>query len=244
MINRAMHDIWYEEANDEIFIANPFAQAILVFRGGVDGEEPPIRILQGPRTQLTFPDYGVVVDPVHNELFVVEKEYILVFPRTANGDVAPLRVIRGADTRLRDTRGLAVDTTRNLLVAGVQDGLAIFNRTDNGNVKPRAVIGGPQTGIRSTIQNLRIYEPKGWIVGILSGFGRSEEEESGGGRSRSGGAIAVWSVNDNGDVPPLWLLSDPAGSIGGMRVALNPKHKEVIVGGGVVVKTYAFPEIF
>jgi len=242
MINRAMHDIWYDEVNDEILIANPFAQAILTFRGGVDGEEPPIRVLQGPSTQMAHPDYAVVVDPVHNELFVVEKEYILVFPRTAHGDVAPLRVIRGPDTRLRNTRGLVVDPTRNLLVASTAGGLMVFNRTDNGNVKPRAAIAGPKTGIKSYFSNLRLYQPKGWITGVLRGVGEGEEEPEQG--ERPGGAIVVWNINDNGDVPPMWRLSNPEGNIGGTRIALNPKWKEVITGGGVTVRTYSFPELF
>jgi hypothetical protein len=48
----------------------------------------------GSSTQTAHPDSAVAVDLVHNEPFVVEKEYILVYPRTANGDTAPIRVIR------------------------------------------------------------------------------------------------------------------------------------------------------
>jgi len=252
---RAEHDIVYDPVNDEILIANPFAQAILTFRGGAVGEEPPIRVLQGPSTQMMHPDYGIAVDPVHNELVVSEKEQISVFPRTANGDAAPLRIIRGPDTQLKDTRALVVDATRNLIVAGTKSGLVIFNRTDNGNVKPRAIIGGPHTGIKGTVQNLRLYERKGWLVAVPAAYGGGEEGEEEGGReprftdqsgggSRRRGSIGVWSINDNGDIPPLWLLGGPKSDIQGGRIALNPKGREVIVGGGTVVKTYSFPEIF
>ena len=70
------------------------------------GDAPPRRVIQGPRTQLQSPGYGAAVDWVNNELFVVEgrdrpgEEYILVFPRLANGDVAPIRKIQGPDTML------------------------------------------------------------------------------------------------------------------------------------------------
>ena len=243
-----MHDIEYDEVNDEILIANPFAQAILTYRGGADGEEPPIRVLQGPSTQMAHPDYSVHVDKVHNELYVTEKEYILVFPRTANGDVAPIRVIRGPNTRLIDTRGLVVDPIRNLIVASTQDGLVIFNRTDRGNVKPRGVIEGPKTLIKRSFHNLRILPEKGLILGILRDFGREEgqqqADENVRRRQRPGGGIAVWSITDEGDVPPIWVLSSPGANIGGMRLALSPNWKEVIVGGGLTVKTYSFPEIF
>ena len=94
---------------------------------------------------------------------------------------------------------------------------------------------------------------------VQRGFGEPEEPEEPGEsppfgslealtetqrRGRPGGGIGVWSVNDNGDVPPIWVLSNPGASIGGSRLALNPKWKEVIVGGGLNVKTYSFPEIF
>ncbi len=51
-LGRTMHDLAYDAIHDEIVVSSPFAQAILTFRGGADGEEPPIRIIQGPRTQI------------------------------------------------------------------------------------------------------------------------------------------------------------------------------------------------
>jgi len=249
-ISRAAHDIVYDPDNDEILVANPFAQAILVFRGGANGDEPPVRILQGPKTGMMHPDYGIAVDAAHNELWVSEKEQLSVFSRTANGDVAPLRMIKGPDTRLIDARGFVVDPLHNLIVVGAKDGLLIFNRTDTGNVKPRAIIGGPKTGIRGTIQNLRIHPPKGLIVAVVGGRGEEDEEEAAGKsgegrRSGPGRQIAVWSINDNGDIPPLYLLRKPQGPIPGQRIALNPKEKELFIGSGTRgIEVYSFPEIF
>ena len=254
----------YDPANDEILMANPFSQAILVFKGGANGDEPPIRVLQGPKTQMMHPDYGIAVDAIHNELLVSEKEQISVFPRTASGDIAPLRMLQGPDTRLIDARGFVVDPIHNLIVVGAKGGLLIFNRTDNGNAKPRAIIGGPKTGIRSTIQNLRINPTKGLIIAVVGGRGEGgdEDDEEGGRGSRGGaeqdrgsgrgggggglgGHIAVWSVNDDGDVPPMYVLLNPKGRIQGSRIALNPKAKEVLIGSGTRgIEAYSFPEIF
>ena len=258
-IGRAMHDIQYDAVHDEIVMTNPFAQAVLTFRGDANGEEPPIRILQGPSTQMMDPDH-VVVDPVHDELFVFEAEFILVFPRTAQGDAAPIRVIRGPDTRIKGGRTLAVDPVRNLLVATVTIpetrgyGLVVFNRTDNGNVKPRAVIAGPKTGINSAVDQIQINPTKGWIVVNLPGGGRREEgqepreqesrESRGGGRGSGGTQIGVWSVDDNGDIPPVWLLGAPNNGMQGRRLTLNPKGKEIITGGGTQMQMFSFPEIF
>ena len=51
-LSRTMHDLRYDEVNDEFLVTNPFAQAVLVFRGGADGNEGPIRIIQGSKTHL------------------------------------------------------------------------------------------------------------------------------------------------------------------------------------------------
>ena len=236
LLSRTMHDIRYDAVHDEFIVTNPFAQAILVFRGGADGEEPPIRVIQGPSTQLKRPD-RVDVDPVHNEIFVPSVDRILVFPREGNGDVAPIRVIQGPDTRLR-TSTLAVDPVHDVIVTSVGRALFTFNRTDEGNVKPRTVIDGPKTAI-TRINQLQIYAPKGWIVAAQpGGSGMEPEEEI---------FVGVWSINDSGDVPPRWKIGGPKSLLKKPRgVALNPTNKELIVSDMRLntVLTYYFPEIF
>ena len=49
---RTSHSIAFDEVNDEIVIPNSFAEAILFFRGGAEGDEAPIRIIQGPHSQF------------------------------------------------------------------------------------------------------------------------------------------------------------------------------------------------
>jgi len=209
MISRAGHNIEYDGVNDEMWHANPEAQAILVFRGAADGEEAPIRVIQGPHTRLAFPNYGIGVDPVNNEVFVVDKEYILVYPRTAKGDVTPIREIKGPDTQLLNARAIIVDTARNVIVVGTNNGLVIFDRNADGNAKPRAVIAGPVSGIRvsksagtatqeeldlrrrgntgSAIQSMR-ESPKGYLVAIVGGrAGRGGDDDEGGGADEGRG---------------------------------------------------------
>ena len=235
LLARTMHDIRYDALHDELLVPNQFAQAILVFRGGVDGEEAPLRVIQGPKTQLKRPD-RLDVDPVHNEILIPDGDRILVFPREANGDVAPIRVIQGPDTRL-NTSTLAVDPVHNLIITSTASRLMIFNRTDEGNVKPRAVINGPKTGI-VRINQIQMYAPKGWIVATQPG-GEGVEPE--------GVFVGIWSIHDQGDVPPRWMLGGPKSTLKKPRgVVLNPKHKELIVADMRLnsVLTFYFPELF
>ena len=187
-VARAMHNMRYDAVHDEIVAVTPFPQAILTFRGGANGEEPPLRIIQGSRTRMREPDI-VVVDPVHDEIFVAELNgTILVFPRTANGNVAPIRVLTVPDVAHLQKIPLAVDPITDFLAVGSrgpnnQGQILIFNRTDQGNVEPRAVIAGPKTGLRNS-PSVVAYPAKGWLLAGVSG------------------GVGVWSVQDSGDVPP------------------------------------------
>src|SRR5687768_12994192 len=89
LLGRTMHDIRYDEKNDEFLVTNPFAQAIPVFPGNANGNTPPKRYIQGPKTLLAGAVYSgldrVEVDIVNNEIIVGVSGQILVFPRTAQG---------------------------------------------------------------------------------------------------------------------------------------------------------------
>jgi hypothetical protein len=249
-----MHDIRYDEVNDEFVVVNPFAEAILTFRGGADGQEAPIRTIQGPLTG----EIGsrLDVDPIHDEIFTYSGRSIKVYPREANGDAAPIRVIEGPDTGLASINVVSVDPINDILVVGLNSdfgtarsitesrntergALLIFNRTDEGNVKPRAIIRGPNSGI-VRINQMQVYPQRRLIVAAMPGIRDHMEPE--------GAFLGVWSYDDNGDVPPIWTL--PAGPTTTLKkpfgVVLNPEDQEVIISdmrlNGILV--FSVPEIF
>ena len=251
-LGRGTHDIRYDPVNDEIWTSNAYASALLVFRGGADGAEAPKRIIMGPKTQLDHVS-RVDVDWVHNEVFAPEGGGVVVFPREAQGDVAPIRAIQGA--KGYQISSLAVDPVHNLIVVGASTGrgrdqrvdLFIYNRTDNGNVQPRAVIRGPRTGQEVQIgggqplNQIQVYPPKGWVIVTLPGAYWSWESAD------YTPFIGVWSIHDNGDVPPRWKLGGPKSTLLRPRgVVLNPKNKELMVADMHLnaILTYYFPELF
>jgi hypothetical protein len=243
-LSRTMHDIRYDETKDEFIVSNPFARAILTFAGDADGEAAPKRIIQGDKTRLQNPD-RLELDTVHGEIFVPNRGSILVFPREAEGNVPPIRVIEGPDTELDGIRAIAVDPVNNLLIAGTDlrggegdSGLVIFERTANGNAKPLRIIRGPNTGIKRVTQ-MQTYSPGGWLVVTQPGQADLQEPE--------GAFVGVWSLFDDGDVPPKWVIGGPKSKLKKPRgVALDAKNKEIIVADMRVnaVFTYRFPELF
>ena len=72
LISRTMHSLAYDSVRDEIVVNSPLAQAILTFRGDANGEEAPVRVIQGPRTQIQGTDYDgndqMSFDEVHGNV--------------------------------------------------------------------------------------------------------------------------------------------------------------------------------
>ena len=95
-----MHDIGFDAVHDEIVVTSPLAQAILMFRGSANGEEAPLRVIQGDKTLIkgVGATGKVTVDGVNGEIFMATPDQqILVFDRTMNGNVAPKRILGGND---------------------------------------------------------------------------------------------------------------------------------------------------
>jgi hypothetical protein len=227
MLSRTMHDIRYNPVDDEIVVGNPFSNAILTFRGGANGQEAPIRVIQGPKTRLEGPDrFGL--DVKNRQILVDGEGGTLVFPLDAKGDVAPTHIIPNGPGGT-----IEVDPIRNLLVATRGDAIQVYQRTTDGNVKLRNEIKGPNTGISTP--RIAIYPEGNLIVVGMRGPGEMEP---------TGIFVGAWNLDDNGDVPPRWKID--RGVKKPFAVALNPRDKEIYVTdmrlNGVV--TYYFPEIF
>ncbi len=75
--------------NNELYVINCCNNTILVFALNASGNASPIRMFNAS----SKPE-GIAVDTVNNELFVTEGDFTIdVYPRTANGNPAPIRTI-------------------------------------------------------------------------------------------------------------------------------------------------------
>ncbi|MBI2818512.1 MAG: hypothetical protein HYX73_00905 [Acidobacteria bacterium] len=116
------------------------------------GDIPPIRTIEGPKTQLNWPGH-LFVDEEHGEIYVANDaaHSILVFRTTDSGDVAPSRAIRGAKTQLRSPTGIFLDKQNDeLWVSNMGNHRAtVYPRTANGDVPPKRVIRSAPEGKRA-----------------------------------------------------------------------------------------------
>ena len=235
LFTRTMHDMAYNPVADEIVVPQFFAFALLTFRGDANGNVAPIRTIMGPSTQLNNP-HAVSIDPIHNEYFVPGREEdwrVLVYPREANGDVAPIRILE-VDA---EPGRVGIDPVRNLVVVSGGNRLRIYDRTATGKATPRGVITIPASMGRANTGLMRINPENGMIfvgVGI-------------GGRHEAADFVGVWSVYDNGEVPPRFTIGGPGTILQDVRgVALDLKNKNVIVTDKTLnsILTFNVPEAF
>jgi DNA-binding beta-propeller fold protein YncE len=254
-LSRTMHGIAYDAVHDEMIVPVHLAGAVLVFRGDAKGEEAPIRMIQGPHTQILRPE-TVTVDVPHGEIIVGEDggKDILVFRRDAQGDAAPLRIIRGPKTDLDEVRGVAVDPARNLIVVSSYSrkgttGLFIFNRMDEGDVAPKAIIAGPNTGI-VRIRQVEVDSNQGKIFVAVKNNTESYRFDAASPSPWNPaelGFIGVWDISDQGDVAPRAVIKGPAsGLVWPAGVAINTRNREIYTIDSVRngMFTYSVPEFF
>jgi DNA-binding beta-propeller fold protein YncE len=145
---------------------------------------------------------------------------VSVYPLKADGNIAPLRVIRGPKTQMNWPAHLAFDEERQeLYVANdMGDSILVFNATANGDAEPARVLKGPRTMIKNpTGVFLDVKNDELWVAS----FGNH--------------AATVFRRGASGDTPPLRVirsgpLDEPALGIGNPHpVAYDSNRDEILV---------------
>ena len=122
--------------------------SITVYLRNATGDTAPLRVIQGPKTQMNWPT-GIAFDPRRNELFVANDmaDSILVFDASASGDVRPIRVLKGHKSRIKNPTGVYIDAQHDeLWVANFGNHSAtVYKPTASGDTPPLRVIrSGPE----------------------------------------------------------------------------------------------------
>ncbi len=169
---RSPQGVAVDLVHDEIVVSNDSRESIVVFSRTANGNVAPLREIRGAATGINNTQ-GIIVDPVNGEIILaIEGDdeavppippALLVFSRTASGNVAPIRKIEGPTTQLLRPRQLQHDTDRDEIVLAdrgltqefifdTPGGILIWDRTASGDAPPKRILRGPVsqlTGPRS-----------------------------------------------------------------------------------------------
>ena len=149
--------------HDEMFVTNFASNSVTVYARTASGDTAPLRTISGGSTLFDFP-VGIAYDPANEEVIVGNRSSantsttssIVVFSRTATGNVAPLRTIAGSATGLNYSHMLMLDPSSNeIFVVNAADAasppaaasVTVYDRTANGNVAPLRTLSGSSTGL-------------------------------------------------------------------------------------------------
>lgn len=230
-----------DPVNNEVAASSDLANAVYVYPRTANGDVPPLRKIQGDKTQILYPE-AVFIDTVNNELVVNNRgdKSILFFSRTANGNVAPLRVIRGRDTGIVDAYGSFVNTdtgeywTINMSPfqkpkAALDEyerlnapAILVFSRTANGNVAPLRRIYGDKTTLGDPFTFA--FDVKHNEI-FLTSFSVEPGKDT---RSPTTleGLVTVFDMRQTGNVPPKRILKSNAFALPA-GIFVSPEHDEI-----------------
>jgi hypothetical protein len=129
-----------------------YPPSINVYPLDASGDAAPLRVIQGPKTQLDWAA-AMAVDPDTGYLFVANDlgDSVIAFRETDQGNVAPARILKGPKTSVKNPTGVAVDTkNKELWVSSLGNSSAsAFTLTANGDVAPLRTIRSAPAGRRS-----------------------------------------------------------------------------------------------
>ncbi len=162
-----------------------------------------------------------------NELYVTNEgaNSVTVYARTANGNEAPIRTIKGAATLLDNPAGLDVDKVNAEIVVVNESGnsVTVYRLTDNGNVAPQRKIMGAQTGLK---------DPEGLDLDLVNdeiAVVNTDDDEG------PDPSVTVYKRTDTGNVLPQRTimgaqtgLKDPEG------VGVDTVNDEIVVTNAAV----------
>src|SRR5262245_40283865 len=168
------------------------------------------------------------------EIFVTNSDTrtVTVYNRTANGDVAPLRMIGGPATKLGIPYGIAVDSAHGEVFvansashdsgAEADQSITVYGLGATGDITPLRVIAGPTTGLASP-------------AGIALDAARGEIIVA----NRASNSVTVYGRTASGDATPVRVLVGPDSALDNpWALALDTVNNELWVSnyfGGINV---------
>jgi DNA-binding beta-propeller fold protein YncE len=212
--------ITVDEAAQEVFLTVQHDSAIVVYRKGASGEEPPLRLLQGTRTRLADP-HGIAFDSRRGLLFVTNHGSVHESRADAADFLTPAeRAERAKLVNFPLDRDFAVPGSGRTLPPAI----TVYAKNATGDTAPLRVIEGPRTGLN-------------WPTGVAVDAERGEVYVT----NDTTDAILVFDAEASGNVAPKRVLKGPrTGLKNPTGLALDLKNNELWVAnfGGHTATAY------
>jgi DNA-binding beta-propeller fold protein YncE len=174
-----------DEAAQEMYLTLQHDSAMVVFRKYAEGDESPLRLLQGDKTGLADP-HGIALDSKDGWVFISNHGAVADRHPRAEGQRAGRRGAQKQNWPLE--RAQAIPGSGRSLPPSI----IVHGMKDQGNVAPLRVIQGPKTQFDWPTA-LAVDEEKGELY-VANDITSS---------------ILVFNVTDSGDVAPKRVIAGP-----------------------------------
>jgi hypothetical protein len=195
--------------------SGPLASAeVLIYAPGGSGTATPSRTIVGASTGLNVPGLsGIGALALDNSGNLYVSSYVniggilfpgvSIFSNTANGNVAPTKVIGGNATAINGFAPgpIAVDSANNIYTAGgtlaQANAILVFNANSTGNAPPTSMIAGSNTMLED-------------VVGIAVDSAGNIYVANGNANGVSTPSILVFSAGSTGNATPVRTIAGAA----------------------------------
>jgi len=234
--------VFIDAVNNEILVTNWGNHTITVYNRLANGNVAPLRTITtapgGAQVGIGNPG-ALALDLVNNEIGAtncVSHPRVAIWNRLDNGQVAPKRVLSGANSRIsRSTHGIWIDTVNNEIVvpSGSENSILVFNRLDSGDVAPKRVIQGSLTTITSASKGVMVDNVNNEIVMPKGTDGTGLH------------SVGVWDRLANGNVAPKRSFScECFSSASPVGVWVDATNNEIyVVEGGSTPGVHVFDRL-
>jgi 6-phosphogluconolactonase (cycloisomerase 2 family) len=194
---------------------------------------------------------------------------VTVYPVRANGNVTPIRAIKGSKTDLNFPAGLAWDASRNIYVPNqAASSVTVYTPGTNGDVAPIREIKGSHTGLFgpfgialddsgniyvANARSVTVYAPgaSGDVLPIRKISGSKTQLHSPGGiamdasgnvyvANYGNGSVTVYAAGANGNVAPIRRISGSnTGLVQPTNVALDANRNVYVTNSGYLSGPYS-----
>ena len=170
-----------------------------------------------------------------DELFVssYHGDSITTFRRTAGGNVAPVRTLKGPATGLAGPVAVAVDVNNDELIVanGDNDSITVYSRTASGNTAPLRTLAGPATGLAVPRRLVLDFTHQEGGPGVGALYVTNAGNHS----------VTVYLWPTGGNVAPMRTLGGPATQLTGPSgLALDLVNDELLVVSSIPPSVNAY----